>query len=435
MQSWTGLAQRQEQRLALAPKMLQSIEILRMAAVELEAAIARELETNEVLEVGARRAAAPADRAPGRGGGGDADGAADWLHAVAGPPPTLVDHLRAQIAWAQLPPGLEHAVLLLAGQLDDRGLLQASDQELAELVGGDVLEEALAVLRSLEPRGVGARDAVEALLLQVPAADPDRADIERLLTEQLRDVARRRFTAVARALGCDVARVERLVDRVRGLRPVPAAEFAQSVEPALHADVVVEEFDGELEVRVDDASLPDLWINEDYRAMAADRECKTDVRRYLRDKIEAARGLLTALEQRQRTLARVAAAVMQHQRAFLTHGEAAIRPLRMAEIADSLDLHPSTVSRAVAGKNVATARGVYPLRAFFDGGRAAGGRSGRRSVAQRIAELIAGEDPQHPLSDEDLVRRLADGGLSVARRTIAKYRGELGIPAMWQRRQ
>jgi RNA polymerase sigma-54 factor len=234
--------------------------------------------------------------------------------------------------------------------------------------------------------------------------------------------------------------LQALLERIRQLDPFPGARFADEVARRVKPDLVVHCRDGVIDVLVNDCDLPSLGINEDYAAMARGAKVEGEVKRYLRPKLESARNLIYAVEQRRRTLARVGAAVMEHQRPFLERGKAAIRPLKMADVAELLGLHTSTVSRAVAGKYAQTAHGVFLLRDFFDGGRATSTRSadearGRLGVQERVRQLIAAEQSSRPLSDDDLVALLAVAGIRVARRTVTKYRRELGIASSWRRRR
>jgi RNA polymerase sigma-54 factor len=196
--------------------------------------------------------------------------------------------------------------------------------------------------------------------------------------------------------------------------------------------------DGAVQVALDDASLPDLQVNAEYAALAGDRTSSREVRDYLKKKLRSARELIDAVHQRQATLLRVVDAVMKEQQSFLQKGRAAIRPLRMSEIAGRVGLHTSTISRAIAGKHVQTDRGVFRLRDFFDGGRADGAADagqGRMAIDVQIAELVANEDKTAPLSDDDLVAALAKRGVHCARRTITKYRKQLEIPSSYLRRR
>lgn len=277
------------------------------------------------------------------------------------------------------------------------------------------------------------------MLLQA-AGDPDLPTIERLLREHLDELARNKMPDVARALALSVDELQDLVARMRGLNPRPAAAFVDAAEPGLRADAYAWLHDGEVHVALDDASLPDLQVNAEYAALARAKATTPEVKAYLRPKLRSARDLIDAVAQRQSTLLRVVDAILRAQKPFLEQGRAAIRPLRMADVAAAVGLHASTVSRAIAGKNVQTDRGVFRLRDFFDGGRAeadgeAKAGQGRMAIAQRIAELVAGEDKAQPLSDDDLVARLQAQGVQCARRTVTKHRKELGIPSSYLRRR
>jgi len=450
--------QRQEQRLALLPKMLQSIEVLQMTTADLLERIRAELEQNELLEVlcePPEPELPPQNKGTGDDDGEDAmgveaqrlqpgrDEAVDrkqqFLNNVADSGASLLDHIAEQIGCLNLPDTLAAAVLALAEQLDDRGLLSISDHELQLVLEQDLIPVAITVLQSLEPRGIGARDTVGAMLLQLPDNDPDLADIEAMLTEHLEALARNKLPDVARALGRTIDEVRQLLERISRLSPRPAARFRSENPGIVSPDVVVRLEDGEPVVEVDDMSLPDLGVAAGYELTVADKETPPDVREYLRKKLSSARGLIDAVDQRRRTLARVTATIMQHQLEFLRRGKSALRPLRMSEVADELGLHPSTVSRTIQGKHVQTDRGILPLREFFDGNRRAlpaeGDGAGRLAIKEHIRQLVAGEDPQAPLSDDDLVNLLAARRIRLARRTVAKYRRELEIPSSYRRRR
>jgi RNA polymerase sigma-54 factor len=448
-----SLRQRQEQRLALLPGMLQSIEVLQLGLHELAERIEAELAGNETLAA-LPAADAPPDRPaaergerdqdePGRArSGGDEDPKLAMLAQIPGREEPLLDSIRAQLAWAEVDQRLGNAVLALASLLDERGLLTLADEQLLELVGAELLQPALALLHELEPRGLGARTPVEAMLLQVDAADPDRPWIEALLTRHLEALARNKLPDVARALGCSLDELDALLERIRRLDPRPGARFTATLERAIRPDVAAWIHDGRLELRVDDHDLPALGIDPEYASLARDRSVEREVRSYLREKIDSARRLIQAVEQRRATLARVAAVVLRRQQRFLEQGVAAIAPLKMAEVAGELGLHVSTVSRAIAGKYVQTPHGIFRLREIFDGGESAasdasGGSApaGRAGVKEIIRQIVLAEKREQPLSDDELVAALLQRGVQVARRTVAKYRQELGIPSSWLRRR
>jgi len=446
------LGQRQEQRLALLPQMLQSIEVLQLATADLVQFLEAELQQNETLELSRGEVATPdepreptADREDSgweewrRPAADGDDKKLGFLNNVPARGMSLLDFVREQLAFRETPPLLAEVVLLLVERLDERGLLPSSNEELArELdLGVDLIGEARSVLTGLEPRGIGARDGVDAMLAQAEN-DPDLALIERMLRHHLEELGRNKLPDVARALSLSLDELQDLMQRVRALDPRPASGFADEAGLAVQPDAFVWLQAGEVKIALDDEALPDLQVNEEYAALAGDRRTEREVRDYLRPKLRSARDLIEAIQQRKATLSRVVRAVMQEQRAFLERGRSAIRPLRMSEIAEQLELHTSTVSRSIAGKFVQTDRGVFPLRDFFDGGRIDAARSegqGRMAVTEQIRELVDAEDKRAPLSDDELVRRLGERGVQVARRTVAKYRRELNIPSSYLRRR
>ncbi|MFN3244724.1 MAG: RNA polymerase factor sigma-54 [Planctomycetota bacterium] len=446
------LGQRQEQRMALLPQMLQSIEVLQLATADLVAFVDAELQQNETLEVQRREVEAPDAPEPksnerdepdfeefrrARPDGDDKK--LGFLNSVPARGGNLVDHVREQLAFRDVPPLIAEVVVLLAERVDERGLLPQPDTELAvELdLGSDLVGEARTALQQLEPAGVGAHDAIEAMLIQAQA-DPDLPLIEMMLREHLEELSRNKLPDVARALSLSIDELQDLMGRVRSLNPRPGAEFVADDDLPVQPDAFAWLQNGEVRVALDDEALPDLQVNEQYAALFGDRRTEREVRDYLRPKLRSARDLIDAIQQRKATLARVVQATMEQQRAFLEKGRAAIKPLRMSDIADQLELHTSTVSRTIAGKFVQTDRGVFSLREFFDGSRIDAAKAegqGRMAVSQQIQDLVDQEDKLHPMSDDDIVAALSGRGVQVARRTVAKYRRELSIPSSYQRRK
>ncbi len=446
------LGQRQEQRLALLPQMLQSIEVLQLATIELVTFVEAEIQQNETLELHRTEVEAPdAPEMPSseredsgweewqRPSDGGEDKKMGFLANVPARSGSLYDFVREQLAFRDVSGLLTEVVMLLVERLDERGLLTTSNDELAHELDlePELIEESRSVLQSLEPSGIGAHDAIEAMLVQA-AKDPDLQLIERLLREHLEELGRNKLPDVARSLQLSVDELQDLMQRVRTLNPRPAAGFHDAENLPVQPDAFVWLQDGVVRVALDDESLPDLHVNAEYAALAGDRRTEREVRDYLRPKLRSAKDLIDALNQRKATLTRVVTAVMQQQMAFMESGRTGIRPLRMSQIADELAMHTSTVSRTIAGKFIQTDRGVFALRDFFDGGRidaAPTAGQGRMAVGQQIADLVAAEDKQSPMSDDDLVSALAERGVQVARRTVAKYRRELTIPSSYLRRE
>lgn len=438
--------------MALLPQMLQSIEVLQLATADLVAFVDAELQQNETLEVERREVEAPEQQEATsverdepsyeefrRASADGEDKKLGFLNSVPDRKVSAVDQVREQLAFREVPPVLADVVVLLTERLDERGLLPQTDAELAEELCLDepLIRDARAALMQLEPRGLGARDAVEAMLAQADG-DPDLPLIELMLREHLAELSRNKLPDVARALALSLDELQALISRVSTLNPRPGAEFVDGDDLPVQPDAYAWIQDGEVRVALDDEALPDLQVNDEYAALAGDRRTEREVRDYLRPKLRSAKDLIEAIQQRKATLARVVGATMQQQRAFLEKGRAAIKPLRMSDIAEQLELHTSTVSRTIAGKHVQTDRGVFALREFFDGGRidaAPGEGQGRMGVSEQIRELVDQEDKLQPLSDDDIVAALKDRGVQVARRTVAKYRKELAIPSSYQRRK
>lgn len=447
------LYQRQEQRLALLPQMLQSIEVLQLTTADLLAYVDAELQQNETLELlrPARepevKLQEPLVERPDSGWDGewrrgssteDEDGKAAWLQNLPAKANDLLEAVRGQLTFRDLPEGVGEAVLALAEQLDERGFLVQPLPQLAAALGLplDRLELARAVLLTLEPRGLGAGDAIEAMLVQ-SSDDPDLPLIERILKAHLPALQRNRLPEVAFDVGLTLDELQCLLTRMRHLTPRPAGEFTDQAAESIIPDAYVAMLDGRPIVSLDEDSLPELGVVADYARLAADRSADRALRAYLRPKLRAARDLIGAISHRQQTLARVVEAVMKEQAAFLARGKSGIKPLRMCDVASKIGLHTSTVSRAIAGKYVQTERGLFALRDFFDGSRMDAQQKagqGRMAVAEQIQELIAAEDKGVPLSDDDLVAALLARGVMAARRTVTKYRQELGIPSSYRRR-
>jgi RNA polymerase sigma-54 factor len=445
-------SQRLEQR--LLPQMLQSIEILQMTTADLLQLVAQQAETNEVLDLepaaeaqalsaeifeAERRAADEWEASGIRPQAEDVDGRRALLENQPASEDELLASVRMQAAMRGLSDELTDAIAALVGELDERGLLQAPLDEVAVAVGRseESLQQALQELQTMEPTGLGAASGVEAMLLQAKG-DPDYAEIEALLTQHLEALAANKWPEVARRLGIAVEELAALVERMRSLNPAPGESLRSRAASPLQPDVAAWLADGEVRVALAEDGLPQLALNGFYTALLQDKTVERDVRSRLRAQMRAAQDLIDAVSHRRSTLLSVTRAVFERQRGFLVQGTQGLVPLRMAEIADALSLHPSTISRAIAGKNVATPFGTMALRDFCSGGaKDEGGGQGiaRCAVAERLQQLIDGEDRARPLSDEDLVRRMGEAGIRLARRTVAKMREELGVPSSYRRRQ
>jgi RNA polymerase sigma-54 factor len=440
-----GLTTRVEQSLRLEPRLLQAIEVLQLAAGDLEGWLAEAAEKNQALKV----------EAPGRDGPGS--GTAGWeaterhdemLRNLPDSGASVVAQLEEQITWLDLQESHAEAVRFLISCLDESGYLSPSDDELFALAKQEGLEldasllgRSIATLQALEPRGVGGRDMTEALLLQLDPRASDYGLLCRLVEEFLDELASNRMPGVARALGVELEELAGLLEELRGLDPRPAAELSSAGAPALRADVLVlPNEDGKWEVRVDRSNLPSVSLDPELCAHAQDASQTKASRDWARERIERARWVVDAVHQRADTLLRVASEVFADQRALLENGPGHLVPATMSALAERLGLHVSTISRTVAGKFVQTPFGLSPLRYFFQSATPSSSVAGpegtaRDDLREIVRAIFAAENCREPLSDDDVAAELARRGHPVARRTVAKYRGELGLKSSYRRRE
>jgi len=465
-----GLRLEARQSLTLTPQLRLAIRFLQLPATELAAELRRLAEGNPFLRVEEPRIervvpAAVARPSPLE----DPDG---WTAPAAPPaadlgrlelavrgaapegdrpdpfarlsrPLDLRAWLRIQIGSDEGDPGLRELARSLVDFLDADGYLRTDDAELARLLGRDVAEVAAArrVLQRCEPTGVGARDLAECLRLQLE----ERGlldDVTAGLLERLELLARADWERLSRELGMEVERVVAAARRLRTLEPRPGRGFAGDEEAVgIVPDLRVLRVQGRWRVELVSEAQPRVGLDRALYAELCER-VRDEARRYVSGCIQEARGVVQAVEQRARTLLRAARAIFRHQLGFLERGPEGLRPLTLREVAETVGVHESTVSRAVAGKYVETPHGVLPLRFFFTAALAAtpaaGGEEGEVSaeaVRRHIRRLVEAEDPARPLSDDAIARLLAREGIRVARRTVAKYREMLGIPSSTLRRR
>lgn len=341
---------------------------------------------------------------------------------------TLLQFIVRQLDRLRLDGDTVRAVRFLASCLDGDGYLRTPLPELS--LDGDIplaqLQAGLDVLRTLEPAGVGAENLSQCLSLQLERAGVDGPALA-IVRDHLESLARCRYRSIAEQLNISVDEVLTAQKAIRELDPRPGAVFEQPGQTAyVYPDIFVEEQDGRFVARAWAGERPAFQINRYYRELLANSG-QQEVKDYLRKRVQAAQDVLNAIAQRQDTLLRCAQAIVDRQEGFFRSGVQALRPLRMAEVADAVGIHESTVSRAVREKYLQCQRGVYPLSYFFSRG-GAGADVGGAAARAMLCRLIDGEDKTHPLSDQKLCKALAEAGCPVSRRTVAKYRDELNIP-------
>lgn len=349
--------------------------------------------------------------------------------------PSLAAHLEEQIRRSALPAKIEEAALQLVQQLDTRGYFSEAPADIARQSGWSaaLLGKALRAVQDLDPAGVGAIDLRESLMLQLRREGEESSLAMRLLQDFWPQLVQHRYADAARELGESEPAVAGAARRISQLNPNPGAAFAREDNSAIEPDVLVTRKGDKLEVSLTHANIPRLALSAEYREMMAEQADKPEVRRYLSRCFSEGRELIKAIAQRQETILKVAQEIVRQQRAFFLQGPAALAPLRMEQVAEATGLHVSTISRAVNGKFLKCTWGVFELRHFFT--TDLGDSVSPEAVRARLRELIEKEDPRKPLSDAKLEQLLATEGITIARRTVAKYRDQLRIlPASMRKR-
>ncbi len=464
------------QHLALTPQLQQSIKLLQLSTLELEQELEKYLQENPLLEreddsyTPARIEPSmtstgepeqkPAEAEPeappsnteeswlGEGDGSDAgyantsgsfDDDDDGFQDIQAATVSLREHLSSQLGLLSLPPRDRTLVQCLIDALDEDGYLTQSLEDLAESlpaeleIDPDELQIALRHLQQFDPTGVGARGAQECLALQLRAlAGNETRDLAlRIVSAHLELLAARDFTKLKKFVDCDDEQLRAAQTLVRSLNPRPGAKYAALDARYITPDVVVRKVRGQWTANINADAYPRLRINSLY-AQILSRQRGSG----LSGQLQEARWLIKNVQQRFDTILRVTQAIVDRQRQFFDHGEVAMRPLVLREIADTLDLHESTVSRVTTQKYMATPRGIFELKYFFGSHVAteAGGACSATAIRALIKQLVGAENARKPLSDSEITELLGQQGIVVARRTIAKYRESLGIPPVKLRR-
>ena len=423
------------QRQILSPMLRQSLQYLQMPITELAEYLQEQSLSNPLLEV---------DYAPGsdfalpisvvegggiQGGRRSPEGSAADAFYASSRPESFSEYLMEQVnCMQQVDETTRTVCCFLIECLDSTGYLSCSLPELAgelELPLYDV-EQALYLLQMLEPAGVGARDVTECLLLQLARQDaPSPLDME-IVRRFLPDLGKKHYSLIARELHTTPEEVRAAEKRISALDPCPGRSF-QPAEPTLYVrpDLFIAELDGKLQVILNDYYLPRVSISQYYVRLLKESD-EPETRAYLQQKMQQAKWLLNSLERRGSTLRQCAEAILETQRACFAGQTTELVPMTMVTLAERLHLHPSTVSRATREKYLQCRQGTYPLRYFFSRALGEQGPS-QQTVKLRLLELIRQEDHSRPLSDQKLAELLAEQGIRIARRTVAKYRTELRL--------
>jgi len=364
---------------------------------------------------------------------------------------TLADHLMGQWAFIECSSGVRRAGEILIDYIDEEGYFRTDFETVQKdskiPVKAEDLEAALKLIQTLEPAGIGARNIRECLLIQLDALEEDEErseghdfDLERaLVSEHFKDLEQNRYPQMSKKLGRPIEELKDAVKRLGRLQPFPGKLIGEGDTQPITPDATIylDEETGKYEIKMAHDPVENLSISMMYRKMLKDRSTDKKTREFLANNVRNARWLIESIEQRKSTIARVIRVVVDAQREFFEKGPEFLKPLPMILVADQLGIHVATVSRAVSEKWIQTPRGVFPLRRFFSGGttNAEGDDMSWDAVKEKLRIIIDNEDKQSPLNDDEIVIKLKDQGIELARRTVAKYRKILSIPVARQRRE
>ncbi|HSY10436.1 MAG TPA: RNA polymerase factor sigma-54 [Candidatus Dormibacteraeota bacterium] len=320
---------------------------------------------------------------------------------------------------------------IIIGNIDDYGYLKATVEELAASTSlpAEKISSVLKVIQSFDPPGIGALDLRECLMLQLERAGKTDSLEYRIVRDYMDALGKRRIPEIARGTGCEIEEVQTALGRIGRLEPRPGRAFLPDTDQYILPEVFVQKVGDNFTVATNDEHIPHLRISNVYRDLMSAGENNVEVKNYIREKIRAGKFLIKSLHQRQQTILNIAKEIVKRQREFFEKGVAHLKPMTMAQVADVVGVHETTVSRAVSSKYMQTPQGVFEMKFFFTAGlqTTTGNGVSNTSVKDMIAEIFKSEDSAKPLSDQEVVKMLCEKGITIARRTVAKYRDELNI--------
>lgn len=464
MRASYGLNVEQVQKLVMTPELRQAITVLQLPALELSLYIEQQLQENPFLELCDEENDHPLADEPAGAGSRDQkrEYDLDWeeyfhdssdlgfvrreeeknqqgfpYENIASQPPTLAEHLIFQLHLMTSDEETRSIGEYLIGNIDGQGYLRVSLEEAAARLGADLakVEKTLKLIHSFDPAGVGARSLQECLRIQVEQLGLEDELLRKIIQDHLEDLARGKLGRMSQQLGVSPQEIQRVADLIKTLEPKPGRKYSGS-DDVRHVvpDIVLEKVGNDYVIIINDAALPRLSINSTYR-MVLKQESDLETKSFVESKLNAAAWLIRSIEQRRLTLYKVASCLVELQRDFLDHGIKYLKPLNLKKVAEMVGLHESTVSRATANKYIQTPQGIFEMKYFFSSGLAGdnGKKTSAESIKKMLEELIAGENPKEPLNDEKIAEHFRQQGIRISRRTIAKYRSELGIPPIRQR--
>jgi len=469
---------RLSQRLVMTPSLQQAIKLLQMSRLELQEVLNQEVVENPVLEEQEEAAETPEaareteEAAPAADATPPAEKEKDsfeeidfstyfedYLDSAYNPrqyqeepeefsleniltrPEGLPEHLSWQLSMSEAPPAVREIAAYLIGNIDEDGYLRVSRDEIrsAGYENDEDVEAAIALVRSFDPAGVAAFDLPECLLLQLKTLGIENPLIEAIIREHWPAFLNKQFAPLAKTLGVGLSEIQAAFEIIKNLEPKPGRKYSSERTIYVEPDVFVRKIGDDYVIQLSEDGLPKLRISAAYRKLlrGGNGAIGSEAANYLKEKMRSAVWLIKSLDQRQRTIYKVADSIVRHQRAFLDNGIEHLRPLVLRDVANDIGMHESTVSRVVSNKYIHTPRGLFPMKYFFHSGidSSSGDDVSSLSIKNKIARIVQDEDSRRPHSDARIMQKLRAEGIQIARRTVAKYREELRIPSSSQRKQ
>lgn len=458
-----GLNLEQTQKLIMTTELKQAIQLLQYNSIELNEYITNEMEANPLLEFDQKKEKISENEVKSE----KVEKEIDWqeyanqyddisysqynrdsenensFENMVAEKETLRDYLVHQIRNNYRLKEDEFEICsFIIESLDSNGYLSFKVESIAEFLNEPIetVESMLKLIQSCEPVGVGCRNLKECLLLQVEKDNVADEKTKIVIEDYLEDIASNKVIQVAKKIGIEVARVQQIFDYIKKLQPKPGSGFNFSNEEIkyIKPDVELKEVDGEMVILVKDSAAPRLRINDFYKKMLQNQD-KKEVSEFINEKLNSAVWIIKTIEQRRSTIQKVAEAIYERQKDFFKDGKQALKPMTLKDIAEEIEMHESTVSRATNGKYILTPKGTYELKYFFSTGLSQGIQGSEEistmKIKMELQKIVEGENPKKPLSDQKIVSKLKENGFTISRRTAAKYREELGILSSSKRKR
>lgn len=440
----------QSQRLILTTQLKQSLAILNMSRLEVEEEIRKESESNPLLEAEKNEEGIDWEkyikhmesiniRQDKNDAPYSSENAVDFENMIRSTS-NLYDYLIDELKYFKLTFEEKRICKYIIDSLDEDGYLRINDKEIYDelRVDASLFRRCLDIVQQLDPPGIGARNISECLILQLERMGISNNIVENIIMNDLELIGRNKLKDIAKKYKISIEKCKEAIEIIRHLDPKPGRACSNDKCVYVQPDVIVDKIDGKYIVHTNEKDVYNIKINDFYRNMMTDKESDKEAKEFIKERLNSAATLIKNIESRKSTILRIAEAIIEEQQEFIQKGEKYIKPMKMKDIADKLEIHESTVSRGVNGKYMLTPFGLYEFKFFFNVALETDNSSEGASSAgikRDIKDIIDGENKKKPLSDDAISKMLKEKGVSVARRTVAKYREEMGIPSSSRRKE